>query len=385
MSEDNHPEAPADAAVDATELQRSSRDHSELRERLQQWLGTQLGADAGATVTSLNATSANGMSSDTILFDASWTDADGARDERLVARIAPAGEDVPVFPSYNLTQQYDAIRRVAALTDVPVPATFWNEPDPAPIGSPFFVMGRIDGEVPPDVMPYNFGDSWVYDSTPEQQQTLQRSSIDVLARLHAIESPESQFPFLELEEPGETALRRRVAHTRAWYEFAIAGGPRSSLIERAFDWLDDHWPAEERPTVLSWGDSRIGNMMYRDFEPVAVLDWEMACLAPRELDIAWMVYAHRVFEDIAHMMELPGMPDFLRPDDASAIYESLTGYAPRHLEWYTAYSAVQYAIVFARTGRRSVHFGEREMPDDIDEMIMNREPLEQMLAGTYWT
>jgi hypothetical protein len=32
-----------------------------------------------------------------------------------------------------------------------------------------------------------------------------------------------------------------------------------------------------------------------------------------------------------------------------------------------------------------VHFGERDMPDEIDEVIVNREGLEAMLAGTYWT
>jgi hypothetical protein len=32
-----------------------------------------------------------------------------------------------------------------------------------------------------------------------------------------------------------------------------------------------------------------------------------------------------------------------------------------------------------------VHFGEIEMPADVDDLIMNREPLERMLAGAYWT
>ena len=32
--------------------------------------------------------------------------------------------------------------------------------------------------------------------------------------------------------------------------------------------------------------ARIGNVMYKDFEPVGVLDWEMAALGPREMDIA---------------------------------------------------------------------------------------------------
>ena len=38
----------------------------------------------------------------------------------------------------------------------------------------------------------------------------------------------------------------------------------------------------------------------------------------------------------------------------------LTGHAPRDLDWYATYAALQYAIVFLRTGARAVHFGEIE-------------------------
>ena len=57
----------------------------------------------------------------------------------------------------------------------------------------------------------------------------------------------------------------------------------------------------------------------------------------------------------------------------------------RDLAWYDTYAAVQYAIVFLRTGARAVHFGETEMPARVDDLILNAEPLERMLAGTYWS
>jgi aminoglycoside phosphotransferase (APT) family kinase protein len=368
-----------------TELRRSSRDHEEIRRRLEAWLATRLPAGAVPTIASLEGTSANGMSSETLLFDARWTQAGVDRFERLVARVAPDADDVPVFPSYDLVQQYEAIRKVGELTSVPVPPVWWSEPDPVPIGAPFFVMGRVDGQVPPDVMPYNFGDSWLFDASTADQRRLQDSTVAVLAELHGIDRPGEQFAFLDPAAAGDTPLRRRVARTRDWYDFAAAGGFASPLIERCFAWLDDHWPSHEGPTVVCWGDARIGNAMYRDFVPVAVLDWEMATLGPRELDVAWLVYGHRIFEDIAASLELPGMPHFLRRDDVAATYESLTGHTPRDLDFYGTYAALQYGIVFLRTGHRQVHFGEIEMPADVDDLIMNREPLERMLAGAYWT
>ncbi len=136
--------------------------------------------------------------------------------------------------------------------------------------------------------------------------------------------------------------------------------------------------------MLSWGDSRIGNVLYDGFAPAAVLDWEMATIGPRELDLGWLIYAHRIFDDIAAMMGLPGMTHFMHADDVAATYEAATGHTPRDLAFYGTLAAVQYAIVFLRTGARSVHFGEVEAPAEVDDLLHNREPLERMLAGSYW-
>lgn len=363
--------------------QRSSRDTEVVRSHLERWLAHRLGDACRPVVPEIGATTANGMSSDTILFRAEWTEGSRQRNEALVARVAPDVEDVPVFPTYDLARQFEVIRCVGELTSVPVPRTWWLETDARHIGSPFFVMERVDGVVPPDVMPYNFGDSWVFDAAPEEQRRLQESTVAVLAELHSIPDAADRFAFLQFDEPGDTPLRRHVEHTRAWYEFAH-DGHRSSLVEEGFEWLDAHWPEHEGEAVVGWGDARIGNVMYRHFEPVAVLDWEMAGLGPRELDLCWLVNAHCVFEHLAANFGLPGMPTFLRLDDVAAQYERLTGYSPRDLEFYMTYAAVQWAIVFLRTGLRAVHFGEREMPDDVHELMHHRGLLEQMLSGRYW-
>ena len=99
------------------ELQRSSRDPDQLRRRLEVWLATKLPPDAAPVIGSLEGTSANGMSSETLLFDAEWT-RDGARcPQRLVARVAPDAADVPVFPSYDLDRQFQAIGLVGRADD----------------------------------------------------------------------------------------------------------------------------------------------------------------------------------------------------------------------------------------------------------------------------
>jgi aminoglycoside phosphotransferase (APT) family kinase protein len=367
-----------------TDLQRTSRDPEQLRQQLEYWLGQQLAYGASPSVTGIEATSANGMSSETVLFRAGWNDNDRQRGESLVARVAPDAIDVPVFPSYDMHRQFRIIQYVGELTSVPVPQVLWSEPDPAAIGAPFFVMERVSGDVPPDVMPYTFGDNWLFDAAADQRRRLQDATVSILADLHTLSGSDERFAFLQYAEPGDSPLRRHVANRRAWYEYVAAADRRSPLVDRVFDWLDAHWPSDEGDTVVSWGDSRIGNVMYQDFAPVAVLDWEMVGVGPRELDIAWLVFAHRVFQDLATGYGMPGIPDFLRWGDVASAYETATGYAPRDLEFYGVYCAVQWAIVFLRTGQRSVHFGERESPADVDEFIMHRDSVERMLAGTYW-
>ncbi|MBA2609850.1 MAG: phosphotransferase family protein [Actinobacteria bacterium] len=367
-----------------TPPQTSTRDLTELHDLLVAWLATQLSAGAEPTISDLTTPGSNGMSSETVLFDASWTSDDGVRTEALVARLAPDPANLPVFPTYELDKQFRAMQIVGDLGAAPVPPVFWSEPSPEPLGTPFIVMGRVDGVVPPDVMPYNFGDNWLFDASPEDQRRLEDTSVATLAALHGISDPENTFSFLASSRPEATALQRHVGATWDYYQW-VADGQPSPLIERCFDWLRAHWPGDEGPTVLSWGDARIGNMMFSNFEPVAVLDWEMVAFGPREIDLAWFIFLHRFFEDITTQYGMPGMPSFLERDRVAATYEKLTGYAPRDLDFFTMYAALRHGIVMSRVQRRAIRFGEAVMPDDIDDLIMHRATLEAMVAGSYWT
>ncbi len=352
-------------------MQRSSRDATTLPGYLADWLATVLPPGADPVVTLHSGIDANGMSSETIVLDVDWTEDGQTRHGEYVARVAPAAEDLPVFPHYELQDQYDAIRIVGEQTQVPVPAVRWMEPTGAVLGTPFFLMDRIEGVVPQDVLPYNFGDNWLHDASREDQRRLQDNSVAVLAQLHAIPDAATTFDFLDPARHGHagaTLLERNLARTQAWYQFAVADIGRSPLIERGLAWLEANIPQTDE-AVLCWGDSRIGNVMYRDFEPVAVLDWEMAAIGPRELDVSWMAFAHQVFESITGMLAMPGMPHFMHEDDLKAEYERISGVRLGDLRWYHVYNGVQWCIVFMRTGARQIHFGEVERPDDIESLF----------------
>ena len=356
----------------------STRDYDQLRAQLEGWLQERL---PGATVSELVVPESNGMSSETVLFDLSVPGESQPRG--LVARIAPDPAADPVFQTYDMERQFRTMQMVAEHTDVPVPTVLWLENGTDVIGAPFFVMERVNGVVPPDVLPYTFGDNWFFDAEPADQRRLERTAVEALAALHAL-TVDGPAAFLAGPSDGASPLRHHVREQRAYYDWVAGDGVRSPLIERGFEWLEEHWPSNEDDAVFSWGDARVGNMMFDDFEPVAVLDWEMASVGPREIDLGWMIYIHRFFQDLVEDLGLPGMPHILRRDTVSELYQSITGYHPRDLDFYTAYAALRHGIVMFRITRRSIRFGEAEMPDDPDHAILHHAHLARMLDGVYW-
>jgi aminoglycoside phosphotransferase (APT) family kinase protein len=363
-------------------LQRSSRDVTALPAVMSKWLSTLLPGGALPQVTVESGVDSTGMSSETIILTARWQQNGQPIEQKLVARVAPTAEDVQVFPTYRLDHQFEAIRKVAELTDVPVPRVRWIETTGDVLGTPFFVMDYVDGVVPPDVMPYTFGGNWFADAPVEQQRQLQDATVGVLAKLHSIPDAEKTFGFLAEDQTGDTALRRNFNWVKSWYDFAVPDIGRSPLMERTLTWLQDNWPAEvdAREPVLLWGDARVGNVLYRDFAPVAVLDWEMVTLGPRELDVAWMIYAHMVFQELTGLAGLPGLPEVMREEDVRATYQRLAGVEIGDLRWFYVYSGVMWACVFMRTGARRVHFGEVEKPDDVESLFYHAGLMKRLIG-----
>jgi aminoglycoside phosphotransferase (APT) family kinase protein len=371
------------AVEDVGRLQRSSRDVTTLPKVLSDWLSTVMPGGVTPEVTVESGIDSNGMSSETIVLTGRWQQGGEQVVQKWVARVAPTQADVPVFSAYRLDHQFEVMRLAGELTDVPIPTMRWLENTGTVLGTPFFLMDHVDGIVPPDVMPYTFGGNWFFDAPPEQQRELQDATVDVLAKLHSIPHATTTFDFLaQANPPGDTALRRQFGWLKDWYEFSVPDIGPSPLVERALAWLEEHFPTDIAATdpVLVWGDSRVGNVLYRDFRPVAVLDWEMATVGPRELDVAWMIFAHMVFQELCGLAGMPGLPDVLREDDVRVTYRSLTGVELGDLSWFYAYSAVVWACVFMRTGARRVHFGEIEKPEDVESLFYHAALLKRLIG-----
>lgn len=355
----------------------SKRDPEQLARTLEPWFGDKLGATC--RITDVSIPEGSGMSSETLLF----TVVHGDHREPVVTRLRPDMNDWPVFPVYDLAAQAGAMKLVAHYTSLPVPHVRFLENDETLLGSPFLVMDRVGGRALPDMPPYVFGGSFLDEFSVDQQRDLARTVASIQARIHAIDLHRANadgFDVSFLPSPSDDDITRLLAEQRAYYDWA-RGDLRLPVIERALEWLDSHRPADPGPTVLNWGDARPGNVMFDGPVPTAVLDWEMVNAGPAGVDVGWLVFMHQFFQSLADVFQLPGFPEFCRADDVLEAYVAAGGREIVDFEWYVNYASLRFAAIAIRTSLREVAYGNREMPEDPEDLIMHKAMLYEQIGA----
>lgn len=267
--------------------------------------------------------------------------------ERLVVRVEPT--DFLVFPEYDLARQARVMQALAG-SGVPVPNVRWIERDPRHLGSAFYVMDRIEGEVPSEVPPYHaFG--WCLDASPERRARLWWSGVEALARVHAVDWRARGLDFLGVPGDGTGPLDAQLD----WYEHYLrwVGGPPQPVLEAALGWLRANRYTPRR-IGLCWGDARLPNLMFRDDAVAAVLDWEMAFLGDPEADVGWWIFLDWATSEGYGFPRLEGFPG---PDETIRRYEGLTGRPVEHPRWQEVFAAFRFGIIMARIALRLKEIG----------------------------
>jgi len=85
-----------------------------------------------------------GFSYETWSLRARWTDAEGSHDERLVMRRAPRGG---VLEPYDASKEFRVLRALEPTT-VPAPRPLWIEPTGSVLGTSFYLMELVAGDIP---------------------------------------------------------------------------------------------------------------------------------------------------------------------------------------------------------------------------------------------
>jgi aminoglycoside phosphotransferase (APT) family kinase protein len=159
---------------------------------------------------------------------------------------------------------------------VRVPRPRWFCSDPAVLGSPFFLMDRLEGE--------SVGRRIVREAAlAEARRLLPRQMGEQLARIHRIAPAGESLDFLPASDPGCSPAQTAV--NRAARQLERFGEPHPAL-ELALRWLGAHAPPCAR-LVLVHGDFRIGNLMVGPEGLRGVFDWEFAHWGDAAEDLAW--------------------------------------------------------------------------------------------------
>lgn len=348
----------------------NTRDPEKSAVALRDWLAAQLPDAADVEVTDVVTPQASGMSNETLMFTATWTENGQPQHRDYVARVAPQGPGV--FPRYDLVTEQRVLHALSQHTDAPVPATPWVETDTAVLGADFLVMERLSGRIATDDPPFTAA-GWVLDLEPAQRALMCDNALVALTRVHAADIKTLGLDFLDHPELGETPLDQHIADWRKTYAWA-AEGEINPTIEAGFEWIEANRPSEPEPTVLNWGDARLGNLLIGDdFAVNGILDWEMVCLGSPEMDLGWWLLLQRHHTEGIGFPLPEGFPD---RDAILARYTELTGHQVKYADFYETFSALRLSILMHRAGNMMIAGGM--LPPDAP--MKHNNPASQLLA-----
>lgn len=198
------------------------------------------------------------------------TDAAG---NRYVLRKKPPGN---ILPSAHAVDREYAVMRALLSTGVPVPTVRLLCEDTAVIGTAFYVMNYIDGQVHVDIK--------LADVPKDLRAGYYFAMVDGLAALHTV-----NWRAVGLGEFGkpENYVARQISR---WTKQYLASGPEANPdMEALMRWLPENVPPEDAPTIAH-GDFRLGNLMFAHGAPqlLAILDWELATIGQPLSDLAYL-------------------------------------------------------------------------------------------------
>jgi aminoglycoside phosphotransferase (APT) family kinase protein len=191
---------------------------------------------------------------------------------RLVLRKKPPG---PLLPSAHAVDREYRILKALAGSAVPVPPVLLFEADEGVVGTPFYLMERLEGRV--------FHDTALPGVTAGDRAAMYFAMAETLAALHGFDWQAAGLA--DYGKPGNYYARQIARWGRQWRETKTQDIP---AVDRVFGWLAEH--LDETPeTTIVHGDFRLGNLMFAPDRPevIAVLDWELSTLGHPLSDVAF--------------------------------------------------------------------------------------------------
>ncbi|MBT4518945.1 MAG: phosphotransferase family protein [Halieaceae bacterium] len=306
-----------------------------IRAKLEGWLRVKLPDAEQLTLGTLSFPEESGESSVSLIVNAD----NRGEEMRFICRMKP--RDSEVFADHDLQLQYD-LMAMAGENDIPVPPLLGFEPDATLLDSDFYIMGFVEGRVPTDNPPYAFG-SWVTELSDEERRVMWKNGIETLAKIHQINLEAYDISRIPCSDENDSPAQHEIDKFNALITDDIMDALSPDLM-RAVRHINEHAPAGG-PRRLCWGDSRVGNMIWKNLKPSAVIDWEMAGIGDPLQDVSWWYWIDYVNSVGLGLERLDGLPTL------AEVYEKwhlLTGLPTDHANYYDLFTLVRYAIILEK-------------------------------------
>ena len=269
-----------------------------------------------------------GGSAGSLGFKARVNEGNGYHTKDFFIRFQSMGDNA--FKNYDLPAQFRTMQ-ILAKTDVPVPNVLYLDADGDTLGTPGFIMEKLEGSVPADV--YRTG--LFAEASPDSRRAMVFEVVHALARLHNLDWQSLGFDFLvSTGGAGSTFLEHEI--NRSWENICWGCPERIPEAGPLYLWLMENQPRDSE-IVLNHGDANYTNFMFNDDKLVAVLDWEFAFPRPRECDLAFLL----LVTDILTIGQTPS-EGFPGHEEILAEYERVSGYQLRH--WDFAYKLACFTV-----------------------------------------
>jgi len=258
----------------------------------------------------------------------------------LVLRKQPPGE---LLPSAHAVDREYRVMRALSGTAVPVPRTMLFHAERDVVGTPFYLMEKLDGRV--------FAAHALPGLAPAERGAMYRSMAETLAKLHRVDPAAAGLA--DYGKPGNYFARQVARWSRQWEASRTRENP---ALDRLIAWLPAHIP-EGDETGVCHGDFRIGNLMFDPVEPkvIAILDWELSTLGHPLADagfnaMAWHTrpdeYGGLAGLDLAAL----GIPPL---DEYVAHYLRAAGRKDGIAPFHVAFALFRFAVIFEGIAARA--------------------------------
>ena len=198
---------------------------------------------------------------------------------RYVLRRKPPGT---LLKSAHAVDREFRVQSALAGSDVPVARMFHLCEDEDIIGTIFYVMDCVDGEV-------HF-DPRLPGKSPEVRARMFDEMNRVLASLHDVDYLSAGLE--KFGKPGSYFARQIGRWTQ---QYRASETETIADMDALIAWLEANMPADDGITTLVHGDYRIDNLIYSpDGQIRAVLDWELSTLGHPYSDLAYQCMQWRM-------------------------------------------------------------------------------------------